>query len=136
MSSLFERFAYRRKNDVGKVPEKENSLRRDDKTDEATTPNKAHLPAVTRVLETPDSLLPNPNLEAAAETLGSSQRRWQQRQRRRARMVSSSEDEADPPVQVEGERLTPMKTSSLFSQLPQSKRRKKYSPERVCNRGP
>lgn len=119
--SLFEQFSYRRKENVGSnASEKENKPRFDVKT---ITPNKAHPPAVTRVLETPDSLLPSPTSESG-EVLHGSRRRRQQRRRRNARIVSSSEDDT-PAQHVEN----PVKTSGLFSELPQSKRRKKSMTE-------
>ncbi len=114
--SLFERFAYRKKASmtVNGISEKENELK------SFVSPNKAHQSAVTRVSETPDSLL---SLSAGKE-----QRIPQQQQRRRrARILSSSEDETDtvPCPQGDLPAATPKKASTLFSEFPQSKRRKK-----------
>lgn len=119
-SSLFEQYAYRRKvNVLSNDYEKENKPGLDGETH---TPNKAHPQGVTRILETPDSLLHTATLETG-EVLLSSGRRRKERRRRKARIVSSSEDE---PVQASAAQLvkTPAKTSSVFSGLPQSKRSK------------
>jgi hypothetical protein len=105
MSALFERFAYHKKENL--TWDVENVKNRGD------TPNKAHLlPAVTRVMETPGSLLPSPTSETD-ERFRKNQKR--KRRRRRARIASSSEDEG-------AEMLTPAK--ALFSDLPRVKRRK------------
>lgn len=113
MSSLLDRFAYRKKENL--------SSREGSQNGQEYTPNKAHLPAVVRILETPESLLPSPT-SGSDERLSKQRKRLHQRRRRQARIISSSEDETEHGPSAP---LTPVKaTTTLFLKLPYSKRRK------------
>ena len=120
MSSLLDKFAYRKKENLSLNVSNEGGEHRTG--GQGCTPNKAHLSAVVRILETPESLLPSPT-SGSEERLSKEGERLHQRRRRRARIVSSSEDETVEPALSAP--LTPVKTTgTLFSKLPHLKRRK------------
>ena len=126
--SLFQRFAYRSKKEVmvvnnlpgGKDKDNEQETGERKSAHNKLTPSKApqNMIDLTKIAETPNSLLPTPPKDK------NSQEKRNQRRRRRARISSSSEEE-DFPI------TTPRATNnnSLFSGLPLSKRSKKGEPK-------
>ena len=131
LMSLFEKYAYRRKE---KAPVYNSNEAQDGLThwNGSVTLNRAHQPAVTRVSETPESLLPKKaSLEGDVSPRSSRIGRCKGRQRRRARILSSSSEGEGPDTPPLASILTPVKISSLFSKLPQSKRRKVDLPKEV-----
>ena len=131
LMSLFEKYAYRRRE---KVAIRNSNGAQDGLThwNGSMIPNRAHPPAVTRVSETPESLLPKTPLEGEASPR-SRKGRCKGRQKRRARILSSSEEEEEvgPDTPPAASTLTPVKIHSLFSELPLSKRRKVDLPKEV-----